>query len=154
MTTPRSLTAWHQRLVDVVEAAHPRSMNAHLGDAFRHDRAVGGERAFATRRFGIRVLGALPRGNHRPGGTWLRLSCELRMDYLGMPADVTTLNLAMLEDAAVVVDAVADPGGWRFEDTAIRIVGGETPTDIAVVDIVSVTGGERLLIRFPVEVHR
>lgn len=150
----RSLVAWHERLVDVVGAVSPRTVSQHLGQAFVHDRAVGGERAFGTRRFGLAVRSALARGNNRPGGTVMRLSCELRIDYLDMPQDQATLNLAMVEDAAVIIDAVADPGGWRPVDSAIRVVGGETPTDIAAVEVAPVTGGQRLLIRFPVEVSR
>ena len=153
--TARSLTAWHARLVEAVEqGVTPRTSSNHLGQAFKHDRAVGGDRAFATRRFGLAVEGALPRGTSRPGGTWLRLSCLLRVDYLDMPQDQATVNLAMLEDAADIVDVLCTSEQWRWDDTFIRVVGGQTPTDIAAIEFVPVQGGQRLQIRFPVEVHR
>lgn len=154
MTAPRSLVAWHQRLADVVAAVVPRTQAQHLGQTLTHDRSVGGDRVVATRRFGIAVVGAVARGVSRPGGTYLRLTCVLRVDYLDNVADQTVVNLAMVEDAADIIDALVDSEGWHFEDTRIRVVGGETPTDIAVVGVESVTGGQRLTIRFPVEVQR
>lgn len=150
----RSLVAWHQRLADVVEGVRPRTQAQHLGGAFVHDRSVGGDKVVGTRRFGIAVVGAVARGVSRPGGTHLRLSVQLRVDYLDNLADQTVVNLAALEDAADIIDAITDSGAWRFEDTAIRVVGGETPTDIAVVAWEAIQGGQRLIIRFPVEVHR
>lgn len=154
MTTPRSLTAWHQRLVDIVGDVTPRTCSAHLGQRFTHDRSAGGDRVVATRRFGVAVVGAVARGTSRPGGTWLRLSCVLRVDYLDNLADQALVNLVMLEDSADIVDAITDSEGWHFDDTRIRVVGGETPTDIAVTAWESIQGGQRLNIRFPVEVHR
>lgn len=150
-----SLTAWHTHLVErIATLATPLSRAPALGPSFVFDRAVGGERASGARRFNIAVTGAAPFGPSRPGGVWIRLACVLRCDYLDQPTDQAGLTLAMAEDAAVISDVLCASANWSPSTTCIRRVGGENANDLTVAEMVPVLGGQRLLLRFPVEVTR
>lgn len=148
-----SLQAWHDQLASVIAAATPTTKKAHLGAAFVHDRAVGGERAVGTRRFGLGVERSASRGNSRPGGTHVRFDVVCRVDYLDMPTDQASISLAMLEDAKTISDAVIDSSNWAASTTRIRVVGGVNATDWTTADMTPVLGGWRLIVRFPVEVY-
>lgn len=148
-----TIAAARKRLVDIVTTTKPTTRAKGLGDCFAHDARGGGDVIGAMRTFHMRMVAGALRGPVRVRASYVRLVCELVVEYASF-ADRVTLDVAVAEDFADITLALSSSENWRTDETGIRIVGGENASDIFTMTVEEPKiGVTRLRIRFPLEVR-
>lgn len=149
MTVPIALAHLAGRIETL---AKPSSVARALGDRFRHDKRAGDEAVAAPRHFSFRIVESALRGNSARGnGRYERFDIELRIEYPSQ-TDLFDLTHTMADDVGKIGDVIFDSANWAYDETGIRLVGGEG--NIARTTFEKSQNGYRALMRFLLEVTR